>query len=206
MQNRSPVKKITGGCFTKIIIGFLGLVISVVFALLLDHLLNPWAHSLTGKPTLTGMWIGQVTSPSGQTRELFLDLQRSDTGDGSFYCSTCPRIDGTAKMCGDGGEVKVYEVWGSPDTWSGARFHINYPRSVGEPIPGLQAGKINGEWSGDVLKIGMTFGLHVEKGGVIRSDDPDLDVPAQFSMVRGTESDFLAKCRSISPHGLQKGK
>jgi hypothetical protein len=48
-----------------------------------------------------------------------------------------------------------------------------------------------GEWVGDALKLGMTFGIHVEKGGVIRSEDPNLNIPARFTMVRGIEGKFF---------------
>ncbi len=186
----------TSGCLTKIILGSLGVIISAAFGFSFDFLVNPWAYSLTGKPILPGTYIGQVTSHSGQTRELFLDLHRSNSGDGYSNCNTCSRIDGKAQMCGDGGEVLNYEIWGGPYNWSGSRFHLS-TRHVGEGHLGLQAGGIRGEWTGDTLNVGMIFSLQVKKGGVVYSADPDLNVPVKFTMVRGSEADFLSACREL---------
>ena len=163
---------------------------------LIDAPFNPWAHSLRGGPTLVGTWVGTLTAPGARRAALFLELRRSRNSRGRYStCRHCPRIEGAARLC-DGGDPKIYEVWGGPDNWSGARFHLK-KRAAGPARPGLQLGYMRGEWGGDVLNLSTQF----ESGG----DEPEAragggrgtDVAVRFALKRGGEREFLAACREL---------
>lgn len=193
-----PFGKRLGGCLGALVFLVVGLFVAGTASYLIDSFFNPWAHSLTGKPTLVGAWFGRVTSPSGQARVLFLEMHRSTTSRGGYStCHTCPRIEGTVEMCGGGADVNAYDVWGGPDTWDGSRFHLNQPRIKGQPRPGLQVGSISGAWSGNELNLSMKFGFRNERAAVYASDNPDVNIAAEFTMRRGGEADFLAECRRL---------
>jgi hypothetical protein len=144
-----------------------------------DTAFNPWAHSWRGGPTLTGTWVGAAASPPGRKTVLFLDLRRAEKGGRSFgysTCRTCPRIKGAARVCGS---ARSYEVWGSPDTWGGGRFHLKLsPPGTEQDGPWL--GYLTGEWAGDLLSLTTP----PEQGGA----------PVRFEMRRGAEADFAALC------------
>lgn len=181
----------------------------VIFALsyAIDCVFNPWAHSPTGKPTLTGTWVGHVTTASGQARALFLDLRRSTNRKGNYStCRGCPRMEGAAKLCGGEAGVIAYEIWGGPDDWGGTRFHLSAGQAKGQPVrAGLQASGMRGEWSGgDALGMALDFSRYDERGAShSRSDDVDVNQPAKFTMARGVEGDFQMECAKL---GAAAGK
>ncbi len=194
-----PIRKRSVGCLGTLIFLVVGMFVVGGASYLIDCAFNPWAHSLTGRPALVGTWVGRVTSPSGQARALFLDLRRSTNGKGNYStCRGCPRIEGTAKLCGGEPDVKPYDIWGGPDSWDGSRFHLRAATAKGQqPRPGLQASFMSGVWSGDELGMTMRFGFRSERADVYDSSNPDVNAPAKFSMARGGESDFLAECRKL---------
>lgn len=183
-------RKTAGGCLALVLVIAGILIFGPVVRDFVDAPFNPWAHSWRGSPTLTGTWVGVLTSPAGRGAGVFLDLHRARTGRGnSRYstCRTCPRIKGAARVCG-GGAVQSYEVWGGPDTWGGEQFHL----SAGLEGPETAAPRLHflrGEWEGDVLKI--TTKLGQDGGG------QDADAEVRFGMRRGGEGDFQALCRKL---------
>jgi hypothetical protein len=200
MNAGRPFSKRAVGCLGALVFLVVGMFFVGGASYLIDCAFNPWAHSPTGRPTLVGSWVGRVTSPSGQARALFLEMHRSTTSRGGYStCHTCPRIEGTAKLCGSEADVRPHDVWGGPDSWDGSRFHLQVATAKGQqPRPGLQAGSMRGAWSGDALDMSMLFRFYNERGaGVYASDNPDVNVPAKFAMARGGETDFLAECRKL---------
>lgn len=195
-----PFRKRSVGC-----VGVSVIFVAALFAVnglgyLIDCAFNPWAHSLTGRPTLVGTWVGRVTTPGGESRVLFLDMRRSTNARGNYStCRTCPRIEGAAKLCGGESDVRPYDVWGGPDSWDGTRFHLAAATAKGRPpSAGLQAGGMRGEWSGDALSMTMELSRSDESGAThSRSGDPDVNTPAKFTMARGGGSNFFDECRKL---------
>jgi hypothetical protein len=129
---------------------------------------------------------------------LLLDLHRSRDSRGHFSsCTQCPRIEGTARLCGSRGE-QPYELWGSPDTWSGSQFHLKN-LAIEPQIAMLHLGYMRGAWTSEMLRLSMTF----ESGATAQAgDERDVSVPVGFTMRSGDEKDFLASCRKLSAAAL----
>lgn len=203
-----PLRRSVTGCLGLLVLGVALLFVGGGLQYGVDSVFNPWAHSLTGKPVLPGTWVGRVTSPGGQVLELYLDLRRSTNGRGRYStCRTCPRIEGSAKMCGAGAGVGEYEVWGGPDSWDGSQFHLKSAPAKGGPPPvGLRLGAMSGEWSGDAMNLSMQFGYSGGRADVDEGGNPDVNVASQFKMARGSESDFLAACERLGAQAGPAGK
>lgn len=102
-------------------------------------LLYPWAISLTGKPTLTGYWQGEVAFAAGDRRHVVMHL-RSEHGD----CGNCSSIDGAVKVC-TAAHATTYRLTGDVKDYRGHRFLLGI-------TPGESGGRylrtIDGQWPG----------------------------------------------------------
>jgi hypothetical protein len=149
-------------------------------------LLNPWAISLTGQPTLTGYWQGEVVFAPGDQRRVVIDL-RSDPGRGG--CPDCSPIDGDLRVCARARPM-TYRFTGKVQGRHARRFSLSV-------TPGDRAGIylrwLDGEWAGGD-QIGLTATLVVrDADGAIRSDHQPAQ-PARFTMRRGNKANFTATC------------
>lgn len=178
-------RKASAGCLTLAAVVAAILLLGPIVRDLVDAPFNPWAHSWRGGPTLTGTWVGAVASPAGRNVGLYLNLRRAEKGRRGGYstCRTCPRIKGEARVCGSG-VAQAYEVWGSPDTWGGERFHLKLGHD-GPEHNGPRLSYATGEWSGDALNLATTL-EHEGAGEEVR-----------FEMRRGREGDFSAACQKL---------
>jgi hypothetical protein len=191
-------RRTSAGCLTLLLIIAVMLLLDRPVDTVLDTPFNPWAHSWRGEPTLVGTWVGMFSSPSGQPMALLLDLRRSRDSRGHFSsCVSCPRIEGAARLCASSAEQR-YDVWGSPETWSGSTFHLR-KLALTPQIAMLQLGYMRGTWTGEMLRLSMTL----ESGATEQAgDERDVSVPVEFTMERGDENDFLVNCRKLSAAGL----
>ncbi|MBF8194525.1 hypothetical protein ITP53_54500, partial [Nonomuraea sp. K274] len=78
-------------------VGWVTFGVLVIVALTLPYLsqalFDPWALSLTGRPTLPGYWSGEMSFGRGDTRPVVMHL-RAET------CSRCSvDVEGEAKVC-----------------------------------------------------------------------------------------------------------
>jgi hypothetical protein len=157
----------------------------------LHFLGNPWALSLPGHPGLVGYWQGEMTLPSGDRRRVFLEL--NGVLPSSTSCGNCPKMDGTAKVCGK--PNMAYEVYGHPLNYRGTRFSLG-PRTTAEGA-GTYLGQLEGNWDrADLLKIRTTL-IHKDANGVAHATtdtDQPAEPPVQISMRRTSEAIFDAGC------------
>ncbi|MGH3388659.1 MAG: hypothetical protein ACRDOO_07260 [Actinomadura sp.] len=157
-----------------------GLLIAVAFALPygLHALRHPWAISLTGQPTLTGSWYGEVPFAPGDERQVVVKL-RSEPPIGP--CRNCSPIDGELTVCTKGRPLS-YRFIGDVGDRSARRFSLS--AIPGDP-PGRYLRWLEGEWAhGD--QIGITATLVVKDADrAIRSEHQPAQ-PVRFTMRRGT--------------------
>jgi len=176
-----------------LIVGVAALAVIVPFWLL-EALFNPWAVSLTGAPTLTGEWQGQMTTASGRTYQVDLSIERDiPTGE----CANCPKIKGEVRTCETGGECRTYRMWGNVDNWRGTRFLLK-TLDESEHSGKLTLGYLNGRWSGaDTLDLttelrvtGQSVTMQFERDDAGRETtrvvggDPDTHHPVTWTMTR----------------------
>lgn len=141
-------------------------------------LLNPWAISLTGRPTLTGHWNGLAAFAPGDRRQVVLNL-RSAPRRGP--CSRCSPIDGDVKVCAAAGAT-THRLTGDVQGRHARRFSLSV--TPGDR-PGDYLRWLNGEWAGgDQVRITATLVLR-DPDGAIRSDHQPAK-PVVFAMSRGT--------------------
>jgi hypothetical protein len=78
-----------------------GLIIVGLAVPYVGHALRyPWAISLTGQPTLTGYWQGEVMFAPGDQRRVVIDLHSDPGRDG---CAGCSPIDGALRVAREHG-------------------------------------------------------------------------------------------------------
>jgi len=202
MRSGVPRKKVSRARFVALLGGLVALV--VVIYLGLEALFTPWARSLTAGPTLTGEWVGEMTTASGRRLETWLLITHPlPTG----KCSNCPRIEGEARTCEAGGEKRQYRMWGNVENWRGTEFLL---KTLEEPPQQgkLTLGYLNGRWSGDTLDLttelrvpGQTITMRSEKDAAgnettrVIGGDPDTRAPVHWRMTRGSEREFRGRCR-----------
>ena len=139
---------------TFVILGLIGFALFGIQ--ILDALIfNPWALSLTGGPTLTGRWTGEVRLPDGDTRLIHLVIKHST----SPRCRDCD-IDGTARLCRGATLERQYRIAGDNDTWRGAAFHISLTPESDSAEGELRLGRLEGEWTGENIRFTAPWWRH----------------------------------------------
>jgi hypothetical protein len=151
-------------------------------------LVNPWSFSLTGEPTLTGHWQGEVHYPANIKKRFVLHIgyhmPNGHCGGG------CSNIDGRAKECGPGGN-QSYEVWGDTENHRGTRFTVHL-RADNDRQPGPRVNGFDGRWHGDELSIDATF-ARIYPDGSARSSTGEQNT-LELTLRRSDESTFDQTC------------
>lgn len=170
----------------------------------LEALFTPWARSLTGAPTLTGEWVGEMTTASGRKLHMWLLIEHATS---AKACMNCPRIEGEVRTCETGGAKRVYRMWGNVENWRGTVFLLK-TLDEQEHARKLTLGTLNGRWSGDTLDLttelrvpGEITTMRWERDAAgnettrVIGGDPDTHNPVQWRMSRGSEREFRSRCR-----------
>lgn len=160
-----------------IILGIVIVFFSFGFDYALDCLFYPWAHSLTGKPTLMSNWRGQIIFVGQTNREISLRLRREPYNSGSY--PEGPTFDGTAQMPDELGNLIDYDVSGRSNR-SGSEVVISLACKNRKSFPQKQAvlQELRGSWNGETLTLSGKCYLYVfdEKSATTTSTDPALAV------------------------------
>jgi hypothetical protein len=180
---------------------------AAAFFVAIEAVLSPWARSLTGGPTLTGEWLGEMTTPTGRIELVWVAIEHAVPSDS---CFGCPTIEGRVATCDAPGAIHAYEMWGGVDSWDGTAFHLKTREMEESPVRLLF---LEGRWSGDEIELtttlvapGVPQTMRVEKtatGGettTVVDGHPDTRAPVEFSLKRGSEDEFKARCRGEQAH------
>jgi hypothetical protein len=201
-QPGAPRRKVSRARAIVLLSGMAALV--VVIYLGLEALFSPWARSLIGGPTLTGEWVGEMTTASGRRLQMWLLVEhRMPTG----KCANCPRIEGKVRTCEVAGEKREYRLSGNVENWRGTAFRLQ-TLDEQEHARKLTLGTLNGRWSGDTLELttelrvpGESTTIRWERDAAgqettrIIGGDPDTHDPVEWRMERGSEREFRRWCR-----------
>jgi hypothetical protein len=164
----------------------------------LDAFLYAWDNRSSGRPTLSGTWVGRLTTGSGRPRGVFMELHRWKPQRG-LDCPTCAHIEGTALVCDERGGSQRYRVGGEPGDRHATTLHLGVSPVAQPPPDGLELSSMRGRWDG-VNALPLEAQFHWRKGAsaISGSDDPDTKyVP--LPMRRGTEDEYRAVCRALAP-------
>jgi hypothetical protein len=171
---------------------------------LIEAAFTPWARSLSGGPTLTGEWLGEMTTPTGAKQLVWIELDHSVPSSPCFGCSS---IDGQAVTC-SAAKAHRYEVLGSTETWDGSLFHLKTSETEESEVHLLY---LEGKWDRDEISLTTTLvapnipqttrwekNEAGEETMTVIDGHPDTRAPVTFSMSRGTLHDFEARCNAGS--------
>ena len=161
----------------------------------------PWGYAESGKPTLTGTWVGPLTSGSGQRLAMLVDIQLAPL-DYHRRRSSIIRtrrntwLIGRVFVCGGSASVKHFTAYGTPDDEATAsRFHLGLSPSDSVPPDGLAPSNVRGRWDGrDALAVETSLYLRRGKSAISSSADPDTRGATPLTMKRGTEAEFNSLC------------
>lgn len=164
----------------------------------------PWGRSLSGAPTLTGRWLGELVTPTGARQVVWLDMALPYRS-----CANCPKIDGEASVCDGRGPVLQHSLSGNVADRSGKQFTLRLTEQK-EGAAALRIAFIDGRWSGDRLDLtttlvvpGQPITMRVEKDAAGRETTtvvgghPDTRAPVTFAMHRATPAEFAAACAKL---------
>lgn len=171
----------------------------------LDRWRFPWAYGSSGRPTLTGTWVGSLTTATGLPRGVIvqMDLPRISAERRRQYRRTkYGTLEGTALTCDEAGQIRSFTVNGSPDTRDATRMHLAF-RASEKPAPqGLTLSSVQGVWDrGNTIHMQAHFYVEKDGGAITGPDYPDTDKEAQLHMVRGSDSEFTKVCDQVKQSG-----
>lgn len=164
----------------------------------------PWGYAESGKPTLTGTWVGPMTTGSDQRLGMLVEIQLAPL-DYHRRHSTIIRtrrnswLLGRVLVCGNSPLVQHFTGSGKPDDEATAsRFHLGLSPSDSVPPDGLAPSHIRGRWDGrDALALEASLYLRRGKSAISSSADPDTKGDAPVTLRRGTDADFNSLCNRL---------
>jgi hypothetical protein len=175
------------------------LVFAFVSGPITDRLLAPWAFEHAGRPALTGTWVGRLTTATGQSRAVWLELllpePRGRRGTRPWRQAPYGTLGGSARVCDQHGQIRSYTVDGKPADRHATQINF-YAGPSERPVPnGLTLSWVKGTWDG-ANQLDLRVQLHVEKDGAAISGDsyPDTQSDAVLTLTRGGEAEFQADC------------
>jgi hypothetical protein len=165
----------------------------------------PWAYAETGRPTLTGTWVGTLETNRGARRGLYLDmrLEPLDFGSGrrrseAFRRATRDKLVGELRMCGGPTGEQRFSFHGNNITDDASRFRLGFSPADSVPLDGLAPSHLRGAWDGrDSLRIEAD--LHVRQGAsaITNSADPETGQPQPGALHRAEPNDYPRLCRNL---------
>lgn len=152
-----------------------------------DAFLYPWADERSGRPTLTGAWVGQFKT-AGMPLGIKLELHRWRPPRGS-QCSPCDPIEGTAMICDGSGVLWRYDISGKSADRRATRINLIVRPASRSPPDSPPLGGLHGSWHGNELELQAE--LHAAN-----REPPE---SALLSMQRDSGAGLRLLCQGIPP-------
>ena len=163
----------------------------------------PWAHALPrfgrsvdGRPaTLTGEWLGELTSPSGRLHGfLWLRIERRHWGSAGRTRGVSgpshPDFAGTARVCGLAEAAGPRKLWGYASR-DASLVHATIPFAPG-PAWNLRA--LDGAWDRDGGTLTLAGRLDDNGGSAPGGAPADTREPTRITLHQGSETEFERRC------------
>lgn len=193
------------GCLSLIVVvAFLYALTSGMEALAerIDAYRFPWGHAETGKPTLTGTWVGPITTGSGQRLRVLVSMHLTPIDSGRrrttrlFRTQRDKWLAGRVLVCPPGGPLKRFTAWGAPDDIrTGSPYHLSLSPADSVPPDGLAPSSVKGRWNGgDTMEVALSLYLRQGKSAISSTNDPDTGPDAPGTLHRATDADSASLC------------
>lgn len=168
----------------------------------IDQRRFPWAYEETGRPTLTGLWVGSLTTNRGAVRGLYLDLRLDPldfNGDRSgFRRATSDKLGGELRMCGGPNGQQRFVVNGNNLDADASRFRLSFSTADSVPPDGLAPSHLRGTWDQrDSLRVEADLYLREGKSGITSTADPETGSPQAGALHRANPNDYPALCARL---------
>ena len=175
-----------------------------MFSSRIDRWRFPWGYPSSGRPTLTGSWVGSLRTATGLQRGVIIDMKLPDISGRrrKYRRSRYGSLEGTARTCDESGLVRAFTVSGAPENRDATRLHLTGLPVEKPALNGLRLGTMQGTWD-QANTLHIEAQLYVEKDGGTTSgaDYPDTEKPAPLHMTHGGDSEFRAVCARIKQPG-----
>ena len=169
----------------------------------------PWAYAESGRPTLTGTWVGMLVTNRGARRALYLDLRlkpidfesgrrRRGRANQVFRRAYSEKLVGELRMCGGPKGEQRFTLTGTNVTDDASRFKLGFYPADSVPPDGLAPSHLRGAWDlRDSLKVEAD--LHVRQGAaaITNSADPETGRPQPGALHRAQPNEYAALCRRL---------
>jgi hypothetical protein len=172
----------------------------------LDERRFRWAYAKWGQPTLTGTWVGTLTTGGGAQLGMYLDLRLEPIRVFGRRRQNVRRrarganFEGALRLCGGPAGEQRFAFDGTNDDAAASRFHLGLYPADSIPPDGFAPSHMRGSWNGrDSLALDADMYVRRGRAAISHSDDPHTSRPAHAFMRRGTEADFRALCGAVSP-------
>jgi hypothetical protein len=166
---------------------------------LLDLAVRPWAFSLTGGPTLTGTWAGELQLAPDDVRTVSLHLKKDRNINRRGGNAQRSDIEGTAAICDATGAPVHFTVDGDPEGRSGSRFWLELSPGRLEPGTHVSFGRIDGVWDGDTLRLHAkpeTIQISADGAASGSADTATTNRSVDFTLTRAADGTDSLRCAS----------
>ena len=190
---------------TLSLLGFLLAMFAVI--IVLQAIFTPWGRSLTGGPTLTGRWLGEISQPGDRARPVYIRIEGLIWGADDSGCLRNCDLQGIGRVCVGSTRIQEYTFDGEVQGRRASSFQIDMRKAEDSPY-GWRLGDLRGAWAGgDILQLGGEWisdpprrevRIVMDSAGNTVMDpppQPEKRIPVAFTLRRGREHDFLDACK-----------
>jgi hypothetical protein len=161
----------------------------------------PWGYASSGRPTLTGTWVGPLVINSGQRFGMLVEMKLTPPGGGRPAGKSMGTrwLDGRVLLCARPGQVQSFLAWGAPeDAKKASRFLLAFSQAGSVLLDDLWPSRLRGQWGGKD-SITLLGALHMPraKSAIAGPSYPDAIAKTPVTLVRGTEADFNSLCNRL---------
>ena len=175
----------------------------------IDQRRFPWAYAETGRPTLTGTWVGMLVTNRGAQRGLYLDLRlkpidfesgrrRRNRANQVYRRARSQILVGELRMCGGPKGEQRFTLTGNILADDASRFQLGFYPADSVPPDGLAPSHLRGMWNQrDSLRIEADLHMRRGKSAITDSADPETGRPQPGALHRALPNEYAALCRRL---------
>ena len=202
-RRKGPVRS-AAGCLLAVAALWLLATAIEIFWQRFDERRFRWAYARWGNPTLTGTWVGRLTTDGGAQLGMYLDLRlepirvfgRRERN--VRRRARAANFEGEVRLCGGPAGEQRFAFDGTNDNAAASVFHLGLYPADSVPPDGFAPSHMRGRWDlRDSLLLEADMYFRRGKSAISGSDDPHTGRPAHIGMRRGGEPEFRAVCNSI---------
>ncbi|PYP76123.1 MAG: hypothetical protein DMD35_19530 [Gemmatimonadetes bacterium] len=176
----------------------------------LDQYRFPWAYAESGRPTLTGVWAGRLTTDQRNRRGLLLHLElvplkfpRRGTRSGGFnlrffHRTASDNLTGELYLCGAAQGEQHFTVRGNVGTGDASRFQLSVSVADSATADGLAPRMLRGTWDGrDSLNVNADLYVRYHGQAVNLPHASETTRPQPGALHRADSAEFRTLCERL---------